>query len=35
MTEKNVAIQANFKTKEGSLFNIYGVTADEFEFNLS
>lgn len=34
MTEKNVAIQANFKTKEGSLFNIYGVTADEFEFNL-
>jgi hypothetical protein len=34
MSNGNVALQANFKTASGALLNIYGATADEFEFNL-
>lgn len=30
----DVALQANFKTPGGALLNVYGKTADEFEFNL-
>jgi hypothetical protein len=34
MSTGNVALQANFKTPSGALLNVYGQTADEFEFNL-
>lgn len=34
MSNGNVALQANFKTSSGALLNVYGATADEFEFNL-
>jgi len=34
MSNGNVALQANFKTPSGALLNVYGATADEFEFNL-
>lgn len=34
MSNNNVALQANFKTASGALLNVYGATADEFEFNL-
>jgi hypothetical protein len=34
MSNGNVALQANFKTASGALLNVYGATADEFEFNL-
>ena len=29
-----VALQANFKTASGALLNVYGATAEEFEFNI-
>ena len=28
------SLQANFKTSAGSLFNVYGKTPEDFEFNL-
>lgn len=34
MSAGNVALQANFKTPSGALLNVYGATADEFEYNL-
>jgi hypothetical protein len=34
MSNGNVALQANFKTASGALLNVYGETAEQFEFNL-
>lgn len=34
MSATNVALQANFKTPSGALLNVYGETAEQFEYNL-
>lgn len=34
MSNETNALQVNFKTPAGSLFNVYGKTPEEFEFNL-